>query len=92
MKVLWGLTEVSHIPWPELSSIRQPTSTRNEEGTDTNGRAFNGKSPLVSDDPRLHQHDSNKDGHHMDVKAVSQDTVALDRVELLRELWQQCRT
>ena len=53
----------------------------NEEAAHANGRVRNDKSPLVSDDPRLHQQESNEDGHHVDIKAVSQDAVTLDRVE-----------
>lgn len=81
-----SVTESSHVPlarivWHQTAHQHQT----NEEAAHENGRVRIDKSPLVSDDPRLHQQESNEDGHHVDVKAVSQDAVALDRVELLRK-------
>ena len=48
-----------------------------------------GKSPLASYDARLHDQEPDEDGDHVDVEAVSQDAVTLDRGDLLREPWQQ---
>ena len=47
------------------------------------------KSPLASYDARLHDQEPDEDGDHVDVEAVSQDAVTLDRGDLLREPWQQ---
>lgn len=73
--------------WPKSSGSRQHTSTRWMRRLPMQMEERAMTSPLVSDDPRLHQQESNEDGHHVDIKAVSQDAVALDRVELLRKHW-----